>query len=142
VNNIPEFPNLNSNNHKDTSGATENYNCIAWALEKNDVWCWPDQYGYSCWPIKNRKATPDAFIEMFAAFGYERCEDCALEEGWQKIVIYIKDGKPTHAARQLKNGKWTSKLGGYIDIEHDSLEVMNGPGYGTATIIMKRNNNS
>jgi hypothetical protein len=139
MNVIQSFPNLSIHNSKNTSCATTDYNCIAWALEKKDVWCWPDQCGISFWPIQNRKATPDAFIEMFAAFGYKCCKDHTLEKGCQKIVIYIKNGIPTHAARQLKNGKWTSKLGRDIDIEHDFPEVLNGPEYGDASIIMKKN---
>jgi hypothetical protein len=57
-----------------------------------------------------------------------------------RIVLYIKDGKPTHAARQLPTGKWTSKLGSDIDIEHDYPEVLNGQDYGIASIFMKRKN--
>jgi hypothetical protein len=127
-------------NNKITSCATKNYNCIAWALERDDVWCWPDPDGYSFWPIQNRKATQDVFIEIFATFGYKCCKNYSLEKGYKKIVIYIKDSNPTHASRQLKNGKWTSKLGGDIDIEHDCPEVLNGPLYGIATIIMKKEN--
>ena len=64
-----------------------------------------------------------------------------MEAGFQKIVIYLDDDdKPTHASRQLETGKWTSKLGREIDIEHDTPEVLNGPEYGTAKIIMKRAN--
>jgi hypothetical protein len=132
------FPNMTSHNSKCTSDATKDYNCIAWALDKNDVWCWPDANRYCYWPIQNRSATLAAFIEMFAKFGYKCCESDVLEEGFQKIVIYIKNGNPTHASRQLKNGKWTSKLGEEFDIEHDNPEVLNGPAYGMAEIIMKR----
>jgi hypothetical protein len=35
-------------------------------------------------------------------------------------------------------GKWTSKLGRGIDIEHDSPEILNGSAYGIAKIFMKR----
>ncbi|MDR2632119.1 MAG: hypothetical protein LBC51_00660 [Treponema sp.] len=140
MNNVDAFPNMTAHNNKSTSCATKDYNCIAWALEKDDVWCWPDREGYSFWPIKNRKATQDVFIEMFSSFGYKCCENYTLEEGYQKIIIYMKDGNPTHASRQLKNGKWTSKLGANVDIEHDCPEVLNGPVYGIATIIMRREN--
>ena len=134
------FPNMNCNNSRQTSCATKSYNCIAWALERDDVWCWPDEYGYFFWPIQNREATQVAFIEMFATYGYKCCENSSLEEGFKKIIIYLKNGIPTHASRQLENGKWTSKLGQDIDIEHDFPEILNGPEYGTATIAMKKEN--
>jgi hypothetical protein len=40
------------------------------------------------------------------------------------------DGNYTHAARQLPSGKWTSKLGTWEDIEHDSVEAVGGGAYG------------
>ena len=61
-----------------------------------------------------------------------------MEKGFQKIALYVKDGIPTHAARQLPTGKWTSKLGRDIDIEHDFPEVLNGADYGVASIFMKK----
>jgi hypothetical protein len=47
------------------------------------------------------------------------------------------DGEPTHAARQLPNGKWTSKLGRWQDIEHE-LDGLVGEMYGTVKQILKR----
>jgi hypothetical protein len=135
-----QFPKMTHQNSKPTSEDTIEYTCIAWALGRNDVWCWPDSKGFFFWPIKNRNATPEAFIDMFASFGYTCCDNYTFEEGFKKIVIYIKDDMPTHASRQLENGKWTSKLGADIDIEHDNPEVLNGPEYGLAEIIMKRQN--
>jgi hypothetical protein len=123
-------------NSKCTSESTVEYNCIAWALGRNDVWCWPHETCF--WPIPNYSVTVGAFVELFAAMGYIYCDDKALEEGFQKIVIYVKNDKPTHASRQLETGKWTSKLGSEIDIEHNEPEVLNGPEYGTAKIFMKR----
>jgi hypothetical protein len=46
-------------------------------------------------------------------------------------------GSPTHAARQLDNGRWTSKLGELEDIEH-SLRDLEGAAYGTVVQVMKR----
>jgi hypothetical protein len=63
---------------------------------------------------------------------------CDLENGYEKVAIYTLNGVPTHAARQLPNGNWTSKLGSEIDIEHNSLDCLNGTVYGKAEIIMKR----
>jgi len=41
-------------------------------------------------------------------------------------------------ARQLENGKWTSKLGELEDIEHDTLDVFDDSDYGTVACIMKK----
>ncbi len=47
------------------------------------------------------------------------------------------DGELTRAARQLPNGKWTSKLGRWQDIEHE-LDGLVGEMYGTVKQILKR----
>ena len=70
----------------------------------------------------------DSVVELFLAAGYELCGDGSLEDRYEKIAIYAKDGEPTHAARQLGDGRWTSKLGKYEDIEHDSLDALYGEG--------------
>jgi hypothetical protein len=80
-------------------------------------------------------------MDLFSSIDYSCCEDASYEKGFQKIALYIKDGVPTHAARQLPTGKWTSKLGPDIDIEHDCPEVLNESVYGVASIFMKRENN-
>ncbi len=46
-------------------------------------------------------------------------------------------GLPTHAARQLASGRWTSKLGKAEDIEHD-LHDLEGDLYGIVVLLMKR----
>lgn len=67
-----------------------------------------------------------------------------LEAGIEKIAIYVDaNGVPTHAARQLADGTWTSKLGEWEDIQHKTLEAMEdsrglGLGYGKVKLILKR----
>jgi hypothetical protein len=46
-------------------------------------------------------------------------------------------GVPTHAARLLPSGLWTSKLGEWEDIEHDLL-ALEGDVYGTVALLLKR----
>ena len=46
-------------------------------------------------------------------------------------------GVPTHAARQLASGLWTSKLGHSEDIEHD-LRALEGDTYGMVALLLKR----
>lgn len=61
-----------------------------------------------------------------------------MEIGFEKIAIYGSDHGPTHASRQLADGKWTSKLGDADDIEHETLEALEGAIYGSVVHIMKR----
>lgn len=61
-----------------------------------------------------------------------------MEQGYEKVALYVDhDGKPTHAARQLPTGRWTSKLGKIEDIEHE-LEGIAGSVYGSVAKILKR----
>ena len=78
-------------------------------------------------------------MEAFQILGYEPCDDGTLEDGYQKVVLYAdRSGIPTHAARQLENGRWTSKLGRLEDIEHDTVEDVSGPVYGQPVQFMRR----
>lgn len=134
------FPNLQRSGYSITSPATIDYNCIAWVADDTEIWWWPDpQYGYY-WPSGIlRTETIETFIEAFKLLGYTKCEDHKYENGFEKIAIFAdSNGKPTHAARQLSSGKWTSKLGRAEDIEHHSLEGIEGSDYGSVTIILKR----
>jgi hypothetical protein len=133
------FPNITEFNSKPTSPATGVYNCIAWAYGRDDGWFEPDPLEQYCWPISRREYSIDAYKELFSSIGYIHCANASNEDGFLKIALYIDEkGQPTHAARQLEKGKWTSKLGFNIDIEHDSPEVLNGKKYGTAKVFMKR----
>jgi hypothetical protein len=80
----------------------------------------------------------DAFIKAFGTLGFIPCDDPYMEQGYEKVALYVDhDGKPTHAARQLPNGRWTSKLGKIEDIEHE-LEGVTGSVYGSVAQILKR----
>ncbi|GHU99280.1 hypothetical protein FACS189483_08350 [Spirochaetia bacterium] len=136
---IHHFPNISCHNSKPTSPVKNEYNCIAWAYGVDDIWFWPDPDKQYYWPDTiSRNEDIATFIELFKSIRYVVCENSNLEYGYQKIAIYIRDGVPTHAARQLPDGKWTSKLGPNIDIEHDTLDCLDGPAYGKSGVIMKR----
>jgi hypothetical protein len=79
------------------------------------------------------------FEQAYALLGYVRCNDGSREPGFERIAIYEDDrGVPTHAARQLPSGKWSSKCGRSYDIEHD-LETDAGPGRdGEDAVYMRR----
>jgi hypothetical protein len=78
-------------------------------------------------------------MRAFETLGYRKCETAAPENGMEKVAFYVgSDGKPAHAARQLPNGSWTSKLGRAIDIEHMSIEGVVSNEYGTPQVFMSR----
>lgn len=66
-----------------------------------------------------------SFTQAFALYGYEASDTDSLESGFEKVAIYVgSDGLPTHMARQLESGVWTSKLGEWEDIEHGTLTAL------------------
>jgi hypothetical protein len=93
------------------------------------------------WPENvPRDESVRAFIAAFGTLGYVSCEDDTLENGFEKVAIYVdEDGIPTHMARQLQSGQWTSKCGELEDIEHETLESLGGiNGYGSVAQFLKR----
>ena len=87
--------------------------------------------------------TMEAFAQAFATLGYVPCENGLLKSGCDKIAIYGKDRGdgvfvPTHAARQLPDGRWASKLGQCEDVEHATIDAVNGPIYGAVVRFMAR----
>lgn len=137
---LQDFPQLRPHDcGGDISAATHMYNCIAWAATDTSAWWEPDPFFQYYWPegVK-RDYTLDAYISAFHTVGFEVCDDAAPEPGMEKIVIYVRNGQPTHASRRLQNGNWTSKLGDFEDIEHIELDCLNGPLYGSAHTYMKR----
>ena len=133
------FPNSLTEPFIITSPQTTSYNCIAWACEDDSKWYWPDRTNFYYWPPDlPRDETLSSFIRLFQLFNYERCSNGEFEEGFTKIAIYTDiHKKPTHAARQLENGWWTSKLGQSIDICH-SIHSMSDGFYGNVEVFMKR----
>lgn len=141
------FPNLRRDDYRKTSEDTITYNCIAHAAEASDVWWWPTEGPGIYWPAGAEMVeTVESFVQAYATIGYEVCTsgNRDLESGFQKIAVYVdEDGVPSHAARQLSSGEWTSKLGRSEDIKHRTLEAVGDEkdgsiGYGCVAIIMKR----
>jgi hypothetical protein len=135
------FPNLRGDNHHVTSPQTNHYNCIAWAAGETFRRWWPvvNDWGWYWPPDIPRVDTVDAFVAAFAGLGYAPCDDSVLEAGYEKVALYVDlGGTPTHMARQLESGRWTSKLGRQEDIEHDTLSVLEGPAYGRVALYLRR----
>ena len=143
-----EFLGLTDSSSQITSPATRRYNCIAWAAKDDRRWWWPDPFEIGYWPIpvNNRSVTLAGFVEAFISLGYKLSTSGELEPNTEKIAIYGIDcpggqATPTHAARQLPSGDWTSKLGSFEDITHTTPEAVNGPIYGHVMAFMSRPRN-
>jgi hypothetical protein len=142
-----KFPALRSSQYSVTSPKDPTYNCIAWAAGDDTMW-WepvssptPGGLGGYYWPDGlPRKVSFPNYILAFKRQGYRECPDGSLEDGWEKVALYVdSQGTPTHAARQLPDGHWASKLGRSQDIEHDVPEAVGGPSaYGTVQAFLRR----
>jgi hypothetical protein len=135
------FPRLESDPYEVTSPEDIKYNCVAWAAGPAEVrrkW-WPAPSPFYYWPVEPREETIGGFIKAFGQLGYVVCATGELESGYEKLAIYGDEtGAPTHMARQLPTGHWTSKLGELEDIEHLTLEQLSGSDYGQAVQFLKR----
>ncbi len=133
------FPGLRGTAFWTTSPKDPVYTCIAWAAGETQKWWWPDLEVVKFWPSGiDRAETREAFEKAFASPGYTTCETDAPEEGFEKIALFAdQQAIPTHAARQLPGGRWSSKLGELEDIEHD-LRALEGTEYGLVVLLMKR----
>ncbi|MFZ1519448.1 MAG: hypothetical protein WAU11_11765 [Ignavibacteriaceae bacterium] len=131
------FPNSISDPFVKTSEPTYRYNCIAWSVGDDTKWWWPHKDTF--WPDDLQKEeTLEAFIRLYARMGYELCDHPDYEDNYEKLVLFADDASnPTHAARQLPNGKWTSKLGPSEDVEHSLKSVSDGE-YGKPVVYFKR----
>lgn len=139
------FPQISNGVFHETSPEDEFYNCIAFAAgDKSQKW-WPNDAPGAYWPI-TREESLDNFVQAFATLGYEACESFDLEDGYEKVAIYAdRAGEPTHMALQLPSGRWSSKLGDLEDIEHETLDQLNGDDkyqYGRAVRCLRRRRTS
>lgn len=141
------FPNLRRDLYRKTSEKCFRYNCIAHAAETDDAWWWPGEGVGIFWPKEIAKEeTIECFVQAYSSLGYVICavQSRDVEAGFQKVAVYVdENGLPTHAARQLPSGEWTSKLGREEDISHLTLEALGDEtdgsvGYGRVALILKR----
>jgi hypothetical protein len=132
---------MDSGGFEETSPQDRKYNCIAWvAGDKTRKW-WPWAHPpMGHWPDGvDREDTVEAFVGAFATLRYEACADGALELGFEKLAIYVgSDGRVKHMARQTSTGAWSSKLGDFEDVEHETLEMLESKVYGAAKAFVKR----
>jgi hypothetical protein len=134
------FPGLVGGGYRVTSLPDRDYNCIAWAVGDSHNWWWPGRdLDKEYWPPGvPRERTLAAFVAAFASVGHAVCEGEGPEAGYERIALFADaDGKPTHAARQRPNGRWSSKLGKAEDIEQQ-LHDLKGALYGSVVLITKK----
>jgi hypothetical protein len=130
------FPNLTPLNHRVTSPPSTDYNCIGWAVGDTTNWWQPGLHWP--WPAHPLDESLDELRRVFEALGFRECLSADLVPGVEKVALYADVYGYTHAARQLENGTWTSKLGNEEDIEHDAPEVVAGGIYGRVALLMSR----
>ena len=129
------FPNLYGSGYRITSPASLQYNCVAWALGITTQWWSHDRIWLDAVP---RSLEASALTQLFEDFGYAVCDSPDREPSYDKVALYALEGEWQHAARQLENGQWTSKLGPFEDITHPSPEDLTGEVYGNIHCIMRR----
>jgi hypothetical protein len=135
-----QFPNLVNGLYEIISEQTNEYNCIAWAAGDTESWWWPIDKPLCYWPQGIvRTESVECFVLAFESIGYSICANDHLENGFEKVAIYADRNRiPTHMARQLDNGLWSSKLGTFEDIEHPTLSGLTGSEYGSVVQILRR----
>lgn len=74
------FPNLT---YEITSDSDGDYNCIAWAVERQDAW-WSHLPGYR-W-IGRRNPSIESLMAVFRELGYEVCDSDDLEPEYDKAA--------------------------------------------------------
>jgi hypothetical protein len=134
------FPRLERDGYLITSPTSIRYNCLAWAAEESDRWWEPDPQSLYFWPQGVPRAFDlSAYIQAFESLGYESIESSQHEVGFQRIAIYVDSaGEPVHVARQLPNGRWTSKMDIFEDIEHVTAESLTGDVYARVAAVLRR----
>ena len=131
------FPNLRSEGFTVVDPLSEVYNCIAYAAGDTSQW-WSHIPGSYWLPYATRSDSIVSLLEVFVGLGYEQCDGSCVEDSYQKVALYETQGVWTHAAVQLPNGAWRSKMGEGPVIEHRSPESLSGGIYGNATVFMRK----
>ena len=124
---IRDFPNLANEYFDIIDPRPDVYNCIAHAAgDTSQPWSdAPEDY----WPPQvPRNPTVRGLENLFKWLGFKKCHNPRLDPGYQKVALYASKNLWTHAALQMQNGCWRSKLGkrGPL-IEHQTPHGVAGP---------------
>ena len=133
-----DFPRLHQSGFVETSPADRTYNCIAFAAGRSDAWWEPVAApGYYWPPSVQSDESVDALTRLFETLGYEQCMDGRYEPGYDRVAIYANGTEYSHAALQVREEWWVSKLGKSIDIQH-KLGALEGGIYGHVARFLRR----
>jgi len=138
-----DLPHLTMGKFTLTSPVDEKYNCVSHSVYEKQISYWPDNDNR--WPQNvTRAETVSAFVEFFVHLGYREIliSETSYESGFEKIAIYGDNGLPLHVARQLPSGRWTSKFGTLVDVDHVDLGCLEHGMFGHVVKIMKRVQNN
>ena len=127
---------------KITSDPTPIYNCIGFAMGMKDVWValgHPSKLPWCWWPpTAPPDENPESLVRAFEYMGFTRCPSNLIEKGFDKVALYEKNGKWTHAAKILEDNLYHSKMGEAWDIVHRSGDVFHDDDYGDVFAFMRR----
>src|SRR5262249_13960966 len=131
------FPYL-GHNFQVLGPATPTYTCIAHTL---------GIHNRVIFVITGPPSDPFSYMDqLYLTQGYRRLPvpDASLQSGQQKIVLYgtlNPNGsirRLQHAALQMPDGNWSSKIGTSILIRHLVPQALNGPEYGQPVAVYAR----
>ena len=136
------FPKLTDSSFSIQSPEDPRYNCLAFALGDERQW-WEHGAKLCYWPPGFTEGeTLDSWIRVFELHGYRKTANRDVEPVTEKVAIYADlDFMATQVAKQQPNGLWKSKLGRGHDIEHASLEALEGDQmdeYGLVAQVLQR----
>jgi hypothetical protein len=130
------FPNLKNSRIQILAPASRTYNSFAAVAGDRGRWWWPEFGAF--WPESAPfEDSLNAFRETYCSLGFEEASHIAREAGIEKIAIFARSNKPTHASRQTETGLWVSKLGSNCEILH-VLNDLEGDLFGEPNVILRR----
>jgi hypothetical protein len=124
-----KFPRLSADGATETSPADPVYNCLAWSAKRDKtIWWEPGGQTGTYWPegVRDDRSF-ECFVDLFEKLGYKKCNGSHFEFFYKKVALYSTPAWGfSHVCDQLNSGAWTSKLSEDKDIEHNSLECLEG----------------
>lgn len=132
----------NDSSFEITSDPTPIYNCIGFAMGMNDIWvalAHPRNIPWVWWPpTAPTDRNPGSLVNAFEYMGFTQCSTGFMEEDFDKVALYAKNGIWTHAAKIVENNLYHSKMGEAWDIVHSAGDVFHNDSYGDVFAFMKR----
>jgi hypothetical protein len=135
---LAAFPDLTTDDPVVTHPPNPRFNCVAWAAGVTDVVWWPADPDAFWPPGAPDELTVPAVVAALATVGYVPCADGGPEPGAEKVAVYARAGAPTHVARQLPDGRWSSKLGRDCTVSHATPGGVEGAVYGAVVAYLRR----